>query len=236
MTRQEAMNRLRSLIPSFERDYIPFGEPADKSEDMEWLYRDDYIWDKDNHRITLPELIPADYMVGIEVNIDRGEYVSIPRSNTEKGRKVALSVMDFGMLGNTHKYGTLSIPGVQWKSKTDGHYILSSQIDKMVPQAKTHYEVKLYKIIAPDDLSQKVDDWDGYDPGCATQRFENLAELYCTAAYVSLLRVGGPYYLYVGESYVIPDETDYLLVVDENDNVEFCRELNWAIKEMENNG
>jgi hypothetical protein len=106
----------------------------------------------------------------------------------------------------------------------------------MVPQAKSHYEVKLYKIIAPDDLSQKVDDWDGYDPGCATQRFENLAELYCTAAYVSLLRVGGPYYLYVGESYVVPDETDYLLVVDENDNVEFCRELNWAINEMESNG
>ena len=230
------MEKLRSLIPSFERDFIEFGEKIDKTEDKAWLYRDKLAWDKNHNPVLYPELIPADYMTGIEVNIDGQEYVSVSRTMEEGVKNVSLSVVDYGLFGNTHKYGTLHIPGVTWKNKETGCYRMSNVMDEMEPHARTSYEIDLYKIIAPEDFSQTLGDWDGYEPNEATQRFESLPELYCTAAYVSLLRVGGPFYVYIGESYVIPKKSDYLLVVDGDDNVEFCCELKWAIECMENNG
>jgi len=233
MTRQEAMDRLRSLIPSFNREYFRWGKPVDKNEDDSWLYRDEHEWDDNNNLITYPKVIPGDYMVGISATLDGEELVTVNR-DAHFGRRVALDIVDYENFGNKHKYGTLRICGVMWKKVSTGSYIMSSSLSKVEPHAKTNWEVNLYKIIAPEDLSQKENygEWSAYNPNEATQRFDDFSELYCTAAYVSLLRVGGPFYLYVGETYVVPQDDDYLLIVDENDDVKFCERLNHAIEKM----
>ena len=240
MTRQEALEKLQALIPSFRRKYIHWGELVDKDVDRSWLYRDDLKWDKKNNNITYPEVIPADYLIGLKGTLkDRTtgediEYETVPHYDEDGGgRKIALEVMDFGYYGNTHKYGTLKVSGVEWRNLTNGYTTMCSELDDIDPHVSFYWNVDLFKIIDDNDLSQKKDDWDCYNPNEATQRFESLAELYCTAAYVALLRYQGPIYLFEGSWCCVPSKKDYLLTVDENDNVEFYDELKWAIRVME---
>lgn len=239
MTRQEALEKLQALIPSFRRDYIHWEKLVDKETDRSWLYRDELKWDKKNNLIDYPEVIPADYMVGIKGTLKdnmTGEdvaYETVPHYAGDKRRKIALDIVDFAYYGNTHKYGTLKVSGVEWRNLTNGKTTMCSYLEDIEPRARFCWDVDLFKIIDDNDLSQKKDDWDSYDPNEATQRFESLAELYCTAAYVALLRYQGPIYLYEGSWCCVPEEIDYLLTVDENDNVEFCDELKWAIGVME---
>ena len=229
MTRQEAMDELRKCIPSFNRKYLHWGKVKDKEQDKSWLYKDDFYSQPDGERknFFLPESIPVDFLVGLEADIDGTHYVARRHENRRDYRKVDLSVTDYACYGNTHKYGTLSIDGVNWK---DGDCTTSSRkLSNIDPRVVGIWKVDICKILSNEDLGEKNCDWDGYEANEATCRFSNIDELYCTAAYVALLRIEGKFDLTIDAwCDANPSEaTQYLLKVD-GDEVRFMPMLKAA--------
>ena len=210
MKRKTLIGRLKKNLPSFALPFIKWGEEVDKAKDRSWLYLDE-------GNTLLAEHIPEDYLAGLKVTTSDGKhYTSITRSEQEKGRIVKLEIMDFGFYGNTHKYGELNISGVEWREDETGMYRSCSELREIDPRISYSWNVKLCKIIRPED---GFFEQDGYESGCNTQRFTKLSELYATAVYVALFRVLGPFSLYECASCVVPRKKDLILSVDDRDNV-----------------
>ena len=243
MTREEALNTLQRCIPSFNRKYIHWDKLVDKDEDMSWLYLDETFrkWkSEDDKPYLLPKVIPADYLVGVEAVVDGKTYHSKfngridPHSKCKVPmRHVALDITDYGLYGNTHKYGNLDVSGVEWNEDgTDKRSFGSIFSAKYDPRISPKWKIDIRKILSPEDVGEKNCDWSGYEAGEATSRFSDLDELLCSAAYVTLLRFEGPLYLNIGAYYVVPEMDDYLLQVDDKDDVTINPRLKAAIKRM----
>ena len=232
MTREEALNTLKKCIPSFNRKYVHWDKLVNKDEDLSWLYLDETFrkWNsKDDKPYLLPAVIPADYLTGFEATVNGDTYHSVARRSK---RHIALDITDYGLFGNTHKYGRLEASGVEWKKDGTNLVSFGSIFGEYDPRITPKWDIELRKILSSEDVSEKNCDWSGYDAGEATQRFSDLNELLCTAAYVCLFRFQGPFDLNTGAYYVVPDEEDYLLRVDENDNVTIYPKLKKAISNM----
>jgi hypothetical protein len=224
MKRQELMDILKQVITSFKLEYNPYGdEVVDKEKDLSWLFEDDY-----DIKGKLPVKIPADYLIGNKYTTDEGEITITKRmiykhgmGATYTGRKVALDVKDFGFCGNYHKYGDLIISGVEYHS--DNNHISLSAFRDADPVVRYSWKMYLSKICS--DADKAHGDWEGYENGMAIHRFSEYVDLYATAAYVSLLRVEGAFFLYEGSPVCVPDEKDMLLEVDDDDNVIYVGEV-----------
>ncbi len=228
MTREEAMNELKKCIPSFNRKYIHWGKLVDKETDKSWLYKDEIYSQPDGERKTflMPEVIPVDFLNGIKANFDDCEYVSV----SQNPRKVDLSVTDYACYGNTHKYGTLSISGAVWQHEEFGKKWSTSsrRLSNIDPRVTGIWKVDLCKILSNEDLGEKGCDWEGYEANEATCRFSDIDELYCTAAYVALLRIEGDFLLTI-DSYVASDPKPFQqLMKIEDGNVTFLPMLRAA--------
>lgn len=236
MRREEALNILRGCIPSFNRKYRHWGKIADKEVDMSWMYLDEYFYKNNDYSniYTLPEVVPYDFLVGTEGEFYGKKYFVVQNWNTDTRpqRHISLDITDFGLYGNTHKYGDLCISGLGWREEGKTKGIMSTTRDDIDPRIRGMWKMELRKILSPEDLGENAD-WEGFEAGEATQRFSNLNELLCTAAYVSLFRFQGPLSLNIGAFYIVPDEEEYLLQVDENDNVTFEPRLLSAVKKMQ---
>lgn len=216
MKRKTLLAKLEKNLPSFSLHYIKWGKEVDKAEDRSWLFSDE-------NNPTLAERIPEDYLVGIQAMTSNGvHYTSRRREDRENERMVKLEIMDFGYYGNTHKYGELYIDGVEWKAEETGTIRFCSELREINPLVSYAWNVKLCKIIRPQD---GFFEQDGYESGSSTQRFTDLSELYATAAYVALYRVLGPFSLYEGSFCTVPKKKDLILSVDDQDNVSIGREL-----------
>lgn len=239
MTREEALKRLKGYIPSFNRKYIHWEKLVDKEQDMSWLFLDEFYradWNDWNSKpVKLPTVIPYDFLIGIEGELNHKTYHSIHNWDSENypHRHIALDITDFGNFGNTHKYGTMSASGIAWREDGTKTFTHSSELQRKDPLARAIWKMDLRKILSKEDLGEKGCDWEGFDAGEATQRFSNMDELLCTAAYVALFRFQGPLYLNIGAFFVVPEDNDYLLRVDENDNVIIAPKLRDAMRRME---
>jgi hypothetical protein len=223
------MNILTGCIPSFKLPYLHRGSVVDKEVDRSWLYRDEIYSQPRGERksFPMPEKISSDFLVGIEADLGGKKYVS-KRSHSDEPRKVVLQVTDFGYFGNTHKYGVLKVSGVYW---SEGKYAtMSNDLSMIDPRVTGIWSIDLCKIITNEDLGEKAQ-WDGYEPHEGTCRFSNISELYCTAAYVSLLRIEGDFALTIGTYAQVPDDDDYLVKV-ENDVATVFPNLQKSIDKM----
>lgn len=212
MKRTELMEMLKEFITSFNVDYNPYGdEVVDKEKDFSWLFEDEYVL-KDK----LPIVIPKDFLENTIVECDGIKLIAQNKNDT--GRKISLSVVDYGQFGNTHKYGELSISGVKLVDERDNTLFHSTELSRKNPLYKSWWKCKLCKIFTEQDMNAGGD-WYGYEPGMSIERFYSYVELFATAAYISLLRVEGEFMLFCGEVYVVPTKDDILLTVDSDDNV-----------------
>ena len=211
MKRQELMKKLETEIPSFNREYKRWGEKVvDKNKDKSWVYIDEpYYVPGSYESYSLPEKIPVDYLVGLTGEVDGTTYTS---KSAKDIRKVALSIVDFGLYGNTHKYGTLNISGCSWTSGTC--VIMSNELSKIDPRVRGVWNVDLRRIVPEGEMD--VSECKPFD---ATQRFCDVGELIATAVYVCLLRIEGPFDLIIGEYYESQNENNTLISVDSEDNV-----------------
>ena len=241
MKRKTALKKLQACIPSFNFEYKRWGEKVvDKDKDHSWLYRDecyrrpDADWKEEPP--TLPEVIPPDFLIGEEAVIGDEKYV-VRRDPDDTIRKVCLEVTDFAAYGNTHKYGKLKIRGVHWgRVNDDGLYSWTSsrQLGNVDPRVTGLWDVDLYWIIR--DSSYFGEGEIGYEVNEATARFVSRDELYITAAYVAILRVGGPMLLHDGYSAAAFPEKYWLVKIDENDNVTLSPRLRKMMKYFNENG
>lgn len=234
MTREEAIKILEPFIPSLNREYKRWGEKLmDKSQDKSWLYRDEYFerpsvkWGDPKRSEYLPDEIPADFLVGIEVEDENGtKYVSCNNFHGEESRRVYLDITDFAYYGNTHKYGKLCINGLSWLNKENGYHIVSNRFSDVEPRVKSIWNVDLFRIV--DDGEMSMSDC---KPGEASGRFTYLDELIATAAYVTIIRVMGPVEMDNAGSYATScKDEDMILTIDKNDNVEFGEKLISVLK------
>ena len=204
MKRSELMDLLKKRISFFDREYKRWGEETDKTKDLSWLYLDDLAYDP------MPVTIPKDYLVGLQASINGKDWETKPRYDCP-GRKVNLEVMDFGFYGNQHKYGEVFISGVQWVSGNISSF--GSSFEAVENRARSNWKMDIRKIITEADSYAQTD---GYNLGEGSERFENLEELYCTAAYVALLRIEGPFVMYLGSTVCVLGKDKIMLKVGRN--------------------
>ena len=126
------------------------------------------------------------------------------------GRKVNLEVMDFGLYGNQHKYGELYISGVAF---VNGNTCRYGSINAMDNRIQPSWKIDIRKIITESDSFAGED---GFELGEGTQRFDDLLELCCTAAYVALLRIEGPFVMYYGDRVCVLGKDKIMLEVGVN--------------------
>lgn len=216
MKRDTLLKRLEAALPSASLPYYRWGEERDKKEDRSWLYIDsDSFRDSFGNGIPrLPEKIPADFLCGITAEYNGRTLVSGRRPDRDY-RKVTLNVTDYASYGNTHKYGSLCIEGLNWLTP-EGGYLISSSLRDVEPRVVSFWNSDLRHIIRPEDGFREAD---GYETGEGTQRFTSLTELYTVAAYVVLLRILGPVRFYDCDRCVVPKSDELILQVDDDDNV-----------------
>ena len=201
------VNLMQMLIPHirfFNSEYRRWGKPTDKDEDLSWLYLDDLTHDR------LPVKIPTNFLEGIQV-VDEGETWTTPASKNCPGRKVNLEVMDFACYGNQHKYGELFISGVVFAN--EGRCRFGNYLNKMDNRIQSSWKIDIRKIITENDSFAGAD---GYELGEGTQRFDDLLELFCTATYVALLRIEGPFVMYYGDRVCVLGKDKIMLKVGAN--------------------
>ena len=219
MKRPEALQYLRQFIPSFEREYAD----SDILGPMGWIAID-------QNRI--PDVIPADFLKGISVERNGRVFTVMTRDDFKRtfertdlpaGRHCTIQY--FNYCGNPHLYGTLRIAGfelVHVDKEEDRVLTLGSYGNEKEPELKGMdfiYKTEVGRILPREEVDARPGDWSGYDAGCRTSRFLDVKELLATAAYVALMRVEGPLFLTVGDSYY--QEKDLLMRVSADDNVEF---------------
>lgn len=219
LTRKEALDLLRKHIPSFGRKFNDediFGKTG-------WLYRD--------YSTKLPESIPADFCVGKTAEY-RGETIRIINGSDSKtckyerkllgfppGRMVSIDWQQYP--GHPHLYPKMEIQGIAGITKdSDGKekefqclYMLDNS------QFAGHWDIEPLRIVPQEDIDKAPYEWEGYEAGDRTNRFLDHNEIILTAAYISLLRIEGPFFLKEGEYYAQYNKKDLLLSVDSNDEI-----------------
>lgn len=236
MKRNQALNKLKACIPSFGRGYMRWGEEIDKETDKSWLYLDEtYTQYKGNGKFFLPEVIEPNFLIGVKTEIDGVTFESRNRDITNGlPRTICLEVTDFAYFGNRHKYGQLKTSSPDWVNLSNSYMTRTNDLHEIDPRIGTIWKTNLRRILSPEDLGEKGCDWEGFSPHEATERFSDLDELYCTAAYVTILRFTGNYTLHVGSYAAMPDEDDFLVKCIDG-NITFCEKLKKAIREMTEN-
>lgn len=232
MTRDEAIKIIEPFIPSLQRNYLRWGEETDKSKDRSWLYRDEWYgrpsaaWNDPDRERSMPEVIPENFLESLAVEIDGKKYV-VKRSYPERNyRRVYLQITDFAYYGNTHKYGKLQIDGVCWSYEDGGGHISQRKLDDTEPRVRNIWDVNLFRIVGEGEMSASE-----CPIGESTARFVSLEELVATAAYVTLLRIGGPFVLDNASSYAtVRRKEDILVTADADGNVMWGEKIKRILK------
>lgn len=216
--RKEALDLLRKHIPSFGRKFNDeniYGK-------MGWLYRD--------YSVKLPETIPADFCVG-ETTEYRGEIIKFINGSDSKTCRFEKELFGFpdGRLvsinwerypGHPHLYPKMEVQGLAGiVRKEDGReeefqclYLLDNK------NYSNHWDIEPLRIVPQEEIDKAPDEWESYEAGDRTNRFLKSEEILLTTAYISLLRIEGPFFLREGGYYKEYSKKDLLLFVD-SDNI-----------------
>lgn len=233
MTREEALKKLEPFIPSLKRDYCRWGEKkVDKTKDRSWLYRDESYrkpsakWNDPDKERYMPEVIPQDFLEGLTVEVEGSKYEVERGSEYGNYRRIYLQVTDFACYGNTHKYGKLEISGLHWRKIGESGWHSWNKLSDEEPRVTGIWDVDLFRIVGEGEMSESE-----CPAGEATGRFVYLDELIATAAYVTLLRIEGPFTLDNAGSYAsVRKAEDILVTVDENGNVVWGEKIKRILK------
>lgn len=229
MKREQVIQHLQKLIPSFQRKWNVYGGNLDDKK-YGFLYRDETYsqerikgdWES---RITrkLPFEIPERFLEGITIrDEDTGDVlVSELTGCSKKGecRKVYLNITTFGA-PYEHSYGSLEIGGPHWTKETGyvfgylGNYYKDPGYD---PRVQGDWNVDVCRIITKDDINSGAD-WYGWSAGDASPRFVSYSELVLTACWLVLMRVQGPVFLTTSR---YSSDCGEVLEVDKKGNVKF---------------
>ena len=237
MKREEVLERLKKWIPSFRREYTgyPNGE-------WDWLFRNDY----DTHA---PTKIPYDFLEGEKMVDSRGRelivssrhlrpsYIEYKKTHGElPGRHIHWNYTTFA--GHPHHYMTLKTSGQEFTFQEDGKTwsttVWDSELEKYpkLKQASRIMETKLYRILPQEEIDENPLDWDHYEAGDVTERFLDAAEMFATAAFVTLYRFEGPLVLLNSDYCVAYDKKDLILSVSSRDNVRiYSKALRMLVEE-----
>ena len=237
MKREEVLERLKKWIPSFRREYngYPKGE-------WDWLFRNDY----DTHA---PTKIPYDFLEGEKMVDSRGRelivssrhlrpsYIEYRKTHGElPGRHIHWYYTTFP--GHPHYYMTLKTSGQEFIFQEDGKTwsttVWDSELKKYpkLKQASRIMETRLFRILPQEEIDENPLDWETYEAGCATNRFLDAAEMFATAAFVTLYRFEGPLVLLNSDYCVAYDKKDLILSVNSRDNVQiYSKALKMLVEE-----
>lgn len=227
MKREEVLEKLKTYIPSFQREYAgyPDGE-------WDWLFRNGY------NSAGCPAKVPYDFLEG-EKMVDRQgreltvssrhlspSYIEYKKTHKElPGRHIHWEHMAFP--GHPHFYMTLKTSGQEFTfTGEDGRLWNTMVFDKdlenypKLKQASMIMETELFRILPQEEIDKNPLDWEHYKAGVATNRFLDSLEMIATAAFVTLYRYEGPLVLLNSSYTVAYDREDLMLSVSSRDNVQ----------------
>lgn len=232
LTRKEALGLLKKHIPSFGRKF----NDEDIYGKTGWLYRD--------YSVKLPETIPADFCVG-ETTEYRGETIKFINGSDSKTRRFEKELFGFpdGRLvsinweqypGHPHLYPKMEVQGLAgFIQDADGNekefqcpYLLNEK------KYADNWDIEPLRIVPQEDIDKAPYEWEGYEAGDRTNRFLDHNEILLTAAYISLLRIEGPFFLKEGEYYAQYNKKNLLLSVDSDDEMTFTDKLEHILKPL----
>lgn len=232
MNRKKVLEQLEKVIPSFQRKWNGDGGSCDKNDKYGFLYRDEFISVKKKDGryacAELPFFIPEGFLEGITVencsdNTDK--LISIPPRKKDGRITIGMHVVSFaGYSYAEHTYGTLNVPGPRWTKINNPTSIVGGYMGDYTSDANfdpriRDWNIELCRIITEEDINSRAN-WDGWEVGSANPRFTSISEMFLTACYVALARIGSPFLLKGEEAYVYSDSKN-LLSVDENGEVTF---------------
>lgn len=232
MNRKEVLEQLEKIIPSFQRKWNGYGGTGNENDKYGFLYKDEPIGTRKRGGsyvyAELPFFIPKGFLEGIIVencNDSTDKLISSPPRKKDERITISMHITSFaGYSCAEHTYGTLNIPGPRWARMNNPTSVVSGYMGDYASDANfdprvQNWNIELCRIITEKDINSRAN-WDGWEVGSANQRFVSISEMFLTACYVALARVGSPFLLKGEESYVL-DESKNLLSVDENGEVTF---------------
>lgn len=220
MKRKTVLKRLEAFIPSLHYTgevQCPLPKKENGEEDLRAALISFDLYDIKSGKIETNKFdwdIPEDGGVGIEVELDGEKYVS-KKDWDVPVRMCGLEILDFGAYGNTHCYGEVHIKGTCWVNEK-GQSVWRSDLKH--PDVGD-FRFKLRRIIREEDITPEMGDWEGYEPGIVTERFQTVTSLILQYLWVVLSRVQGPVIIQSEPLYVCQKTKNLLARVDKDDNV-----------------
>lgn len=222
MKRKTVLKRLEALIPSLHYTgeiHCPLPKKENGEEDIRAALISFDLYDIKSGKIETNKFdwdIPEDRGVGLEMTDCEGKkYVSEKRWEDEEGRRCGIDILDFGAYGNTHSYGDVHIKGTCWVNEK-GQSVYRSDMNH--PDVGD-FRFKLRRILREEDITPEMGDWEGFQPGSVTERFQTVTSLILQYLWVVLSRVQGPMIVQSEPLYVCQKTKDLLARVDKDDNV-----------------
>lgn len=225
MKRDTLLTLLKEFIPSFHREWSGFGGTCDENDKYGFLYKDEYIYYRKPDGTTvsksLPFFIPDGFLTEktvVNKNDILDRLISVPPRKKDGKIVIGMTITSFAGYGlYEHTYGTLNIPAPRWAKIVNPTTIVSGSLRDYSdsrdfdPRIGSPWKTELCRIITKEDINSRAN-WDGWDAGDANQRFVSISEMFLTACWVSLARVGSPFILRGTESYVCDSNKDLLSV------------------------
>lgn len=230
MKRAEVLGRLTDIIPSFKRKWSGVGGTHDDRIFGGFTYSDPFFsYELSDGRYiaeNLPFTIPENYLVGRKVRSNRGgdTLISVSPQKRDDRVVVGMSVTSFaGYSFAEHTYGSLIVPSPNWSIEGNPTCIVGGSLKKYQDDPNfsscigPNWEIELCRIITEEDINGRAN-WDDWNAGDANPRFVSRSEMYLTACWVALARLGMPFLLQGQECYYVSSDKT-LLSVDASDDV-----------------
>ena len=229
MLRIDLIEKLQSKIKSLEFNDL---------ESISWMLMNDGIdLIKDsllvspNYKDKHPWFIKNDYGQGIEIEYDGTIYISDKYNPTYHYKRCGLNIMDYKYYGNTHCYCTVHVENVSWREKDNpGRTIMNTKLNEKFPQTTTSLTWNVRRMLFEDDIQNGKGDWEGYEPGLPTERFESVTDLILTSIYTIITRIEGPIRIQSSPLSCFEKKLDLLVIIDENDNVVLRNDIENILK------
>lgn len=231
MERDPFLSLLKEFIPSLRRKWSGYGGTCDEKDKYGFLYKDDPIYYRkpDGKLVckSLPFFIPDDFLTGktiVNKNDPLDQLISVPPRKKDGKIVVGMTVTSFAGYGiYEHTYGALNIPAPKWAKIDRPTVIVAGSLREYCdsqdfdPRVGGIWKTELCRIITEEDINSRAN-WDGWKTGDANPRFVSISEMFLTACWVSLVRIGNPFVLRGTESYYYNSDKD-LLSVDKEGKV-----------------
>lgn len=226
MKREEVLERLKKWIPSFQREYTGYS-----NGEWDWLFRNEY------YSSGCPDKVPYKWLEGEKMVDSKGKELTVLNRHLQKevqeyrrknkepqGRHIHWEYRSFP--GHPHYYMELKTSGPQFtfvdeQGRRCSTSVWESELEKYpnLKGASSILETELFRILSQKDIDKAPGDWEYYEAGFSTNRFLDAAEMFATAAYVTLYRYEGPLVLLRSNYCVAYNKEDLILSVNSRDTV-----------------